>query len=90
MILVIAVNQNHYTHWCREVGLNPSDRSSVRYISEPDQLRGLIGRKDIEILTLPSWYVSKSAKTVDAFDLLITEHGNRRVLEFKKVENESI
>lgn len=78
MILVIAANQNHFIHWCREVGLNPNDRSSVKYISGPDQLRGIIGMKGYEILTLPEWYRDKKPSVIDEFDILVKEHRKHR------------
>ncbi len=84
MILVIAVNKNHFIHWCREVGLNPNDRSSVRYIYETALLDGLIGRKDVEILTLPEWYREKKRQEIDYFNMLINEHKKRREAKCEK------
>lgn len=78
MILVIAVSETHFKHWCREVGLNYQDKKSVRYIFSPDQLRGIIGRSDIEILTLPEWYLRRSFDVQEEFDLLINEHKKRK------------
>lgn len=78
MIIAIAVNAHHYEHWCREHGLDTRDYNSVRYASVPDSLRGLIGRSDIEIVTLPEWYRGKSNESISEFDLLIKEHYKRR------------
>jgi hypothetical protein len=77
MILVIAVNENHFKHWCREVGLNDHP-TSVKYVFSPEQLRGLIGRPDIEILSLPEWYSTKPPSVITEFNLLIKEHWKRK------------
>lgn len=79
MILVIACNPNHFEHWCREIGLNPRDRTSVIYIAEPVQLRGLLGRTDIEIVTLPEWWKYLKPEHEREFTILIEEHKRRRV-----------
>jgi hypothetical protein len=75
MNLVIAVSERHFEHWCREIGL---PTQFVRYIYSPNQLRGLLGRADIDILTLPEWWREKSTSIVDEFNELIEEHWKRR------------
>jgi len=78
MILVMAVNKIHFEHWCREVGLNPNNNNSVRYVFSPNQLRGIIGRVDIEIITLPGWYQQKDESVFSELDALVKEHYKRR------------
>ena len=67
MIAIIAVNENHFRHFCREVGL-PIDKTVVQYCFCPESLAGLIGSKEVYILTLPEWYKGKTSEQVDKFE----------------------
>ena len=78
MICVIAHCYNHYEHWCREVGLNPKDSASVRYVDKPNRLRGLLGSERVEILRLPGWWEGWTARDSGELELLIGEHRKRR------------
>ncbi len=76
MILIVAVNENHFNHFCREVNL-PRDKSIVRYVYHSDLLRGCAGRKDLSILLLPQWYLNKTSEEVNKIESLVNEHWSR-------------
>lgn len=46
---VVAGNAVQFAHWCKEQGLDPFDPSEVRYVGNPEMLRGWdINPADVE------------------------------------------
>lgn len=80
MLLIIAINEHHYVHWCHSHEI-PINKRAVKYISKPEQLYGYIGHQDMDIITLPEWYLHKSGEDINKFDILIKEHWKRKLKE---------
>jgi hypothetical protein len=73
MIYIIAHNEVHFSHFCREVNL---PKEQAIYVYKPEILRGIIGVKDVHILMLPEWYRNKSVQEQDMLELMVREHNN--------------
>lgn len=74
LILIIAKNERQ-ARWLAAQAMIPKNR--WRYISEPDQLRGMVGNENVEIIMMPEWYEGKKSYTLNLFDYILQRHDDR-------------
>lgn len=71
MLAIIARAKAQADHFCYQNRIHPDD---WRYIHTANNMRGLIGNRDVIFCRLPDWYEGRKVSEVDLIDALIREH----------------
>lgn len=58
MKLIVAPNYKWFLNYCQEHSLDPKDRRTVRYVTEPGQLEGW---RSAELVKLGNWLKSTTS-----------------------------
>lgn len=58
--LVLAGSLSQFEYWCREVGVNPRDRSVVRYVSRVEDVLG-ISQQELRMVVYGTFWSRRDA-----------------------------